>query len=286
MTSFRPARTRTLILSALLALTACGTSYQMPDVSDQHVGLARTMFAEERDPRTARSGRRLPPTQAVQQYLRVVSRIEPVAESLCRQEAAATPGIDCDIRFLVDDKMPVRNAYQTYPDGKAPVVAMTIPMIVDARNEDELAFVLGHEAGHHIGRHIRKQQQQAAAGAILMAAITAYGQASATGANPNRDTGNDSAEMQNAIELGAGLGNAAFSQTYELESDLIGTWIAAAAGYDPVRGALFFARPEPARSADGALSFWGTHPPGEARLATVLAAAKELAETGTLIRKR
>lgn len=58
---------------------------------------------------------------------------------------------------------------------------------------------------------------------------------------------------------------------------MIGTYIAQAAGYDAVRGARFFARSEqPPQREDGALSFWGTHPDDEDRLALVIETARAL----------
>ncbi len=78
------------------------------------------------------------------------------------------------------------------------------------------------------------------------------------------------------MALGAAMGNQAFSQTYELESDVLGAHIAKAAGYDPVEGAKFFARPEAAQTQAGNLSFWGTHPPDEKRLATVIDTAEAI----------
>ena len=201
----------------------------------------------------------------------VVARLEPVAEAFCREQTADVPGFDCDVDIRLDAAMPARNAYQTY-DGSGPVVAVTLALVADARTPDELAFVLGHEFGHHIGRHIEKGRHQAVAGALILGALTAYGEAAATQSNPYRYTGNDAQQMNTAMQGGVALGQAAYSQTYELESDVIGAYIARAAGFDPVEGARYFARPERPRGQDGALSFWGTHPANETRLATVLAA--------------
>lgn len=256
-------------LALLFALGACGTTFSVPEASETSLTSARAMFAEERNPSTARSGQQLSPRLAVQQYLEVAARVEPVAEQFCRQQTADRPGFNCDVRLEIDGDDPDRNAYQTYKNGE-PVIAITIPLIADARNPDELAFVMGHEFGHHIGQHIEKGQQQAMAGALILGALTAYGQAQATAANPYRSTWGDQQQMESAMGVGAAVGNAAFSQTYELESDVIGTYIAKAAGYDPVLGARYFARPESPQTPDGARSFWGTHPPDEARLATVI----------------
>ncbi|WP_089885058.1 M48 family metallopeptidase [Citreimonas salinaria] len=282
---FRVFARRALGALAVLSVSACSTTYAVPDASEEHVSVAASMFAEEQNPTTAVAGRRLSDQQAVAQFRQVVSRVEPVAERFCKQETADRENFDCDIQIVVDTSMEGRNAYQTYNDAGKPVVGFTIPMIADARNPDELAFVLGHEMGHHIGQHSHKQQQQAVAGALILGALTAYGQASATAANPYRYTGNDQRDMQNSIELGAGVGQMAYSQTYELESDVIGTAITKAAGYDPVKGARFFARPEGKRTANGRLSFWGTHPPDEKRLATVLATIEGIEVSGGISRR-
>lgn len=77
----------------------------------------------------------------------------------------------------------------------------------------------------------------------------------------------------------------AFSQTYELESDMIGTRIAAAAGYDPIIGAKYFARDEAARSKSGQLSFWGTHPANEERIEVVIATMDQIKDQQGLVRK-
>jgi predicted Zn-dependent protease len=165
--------------------------------------------------------------------------------------------------------MSFRNAYQTYaPDG-TPIVAFTLPMVADARNADEIAFVLGHEFGHHIAEHIRKSQQQAAAGALILGALMAAGQAQSAG-SPYYNQAQAEQDLENIMALGYAVGERAYSKEYELEADVVGAYIAEAAGYDAVRGARFFARPEATQRQDGSLSFWGTHPADEDRLAVVI----------------
>lgn len=259
------------------ALSACGTTYQVPRPDEVHVTQARQMFAEERSPATSRAGQRPAPALAASRYLRVVSRVEPVAEQFCRTQTAERKAFDCDVVILVDDEARERNAYQAYLRGK-PVVVFTVPLILDARNEDELAFVLGHEIGHHIGEHIRKQEQQEMAGALIAGFAMAYAQSGDT----YTPTSVKEQNVRNAAAAGAMIGQRAYSQAYELESDTIATHIATAVGYDPVRGARFFARPEAARSGSGTLSFWGTHPPSEKRLATVIATSARIEAGGSM----
>ena len=53
---------------ALGFLTACGTTYQVTEATDAHNAVAAKMFAEERNPTTAKAGKKLSPKQAVRQF--------------------------------------------------------------------------------------------------------------------------------------------------------------------------------------------------------------------------
>jgi len=272
----RPTIKVALFSVAALSLSACGTTYAVPEISPGSQEVARAIFAQEAA-RGSTSGYAVSPAAAAQRYERVIARVEPVAENFCRRQMAdRRPDYNCDVTIVVDTEMTQRNAYQTKaPDG-TPIIAFTVPMLMDARNDDEIAFVMGHEYGHHIATHIEKAEQQALAGAIIMGSIVAAGQAYASADNPYRYTGNDSQDLANAMGAGYMLGSRAYSQSYELESDIIATHLARAAGYDPVKGARFFARPEAARTETGRLSFWGTHPPDEKRLALVVQTNAEI----------
>ena len=130
-------------------------------------------------------------------------------------------------------------------------MAFTLALIAGARNEDELAFVLGHEAAHHIAGHIGRQQQNAVAGAVIFAGLATL-------------SGGDASAVRNAQRLGAQFGARTYSKDFELEADGLGTIITKRAGYDPLRGAEFFTRiPDPGDK------FLGTHPPNASRIETV-----------------
>ena len=190
------------------------------------------------------------PEDAAENFFAVVADVEPVAEQLCREQAPE--GLSCDFVIVVDDRpgVPV-NAFQFRgPDGR-PVVGMTLPLIAEARSRDELAFILGHEAAHHIAGHLERQRAGAAIGA-------------GAGRQLALERGADAATTEELIRLGAFVGARRFGPPFELEADALGTVIAARAGYDPVAGAEFFARlPDPGDR------FLGTHPPNAARLDTV-----------------
>lgn len=192
------------------------------------------------------ASRSLSASQAARSFVRVVRTVEPVAERECR---ARTSGVNCDFNIVVDDRpgQPA-NAFQTLDAQGRPIVAFTLALIADARNEDELAFVLGHETAHHIAGHIGRQQQNAVVGAVISAGLATL-------------SGGDASAIRTAQQVGAQVGARSFSKEFELEADALGTIITARAGYDPVKGAQFFTRiPDPGDR------FLGTHPPNAARI--------------------
>ena len=186
---------------------------------------------------------------AVARLSAVVDRVEPVAERECRRR---TRGVECDLQIFVDeDPRKPPNAFQTLDRNGDPVIVFTMALARDARNDDELAFILGHEAAHHILGHIPQTQQTAVLGAVLAGALAQAGGISG-----------DAAQI--AQDLGATVGSRAFSKDFELEADRLGTIIAAGAGYDPLRGAEYFNRvPDPGDR------FLGTHPPNADRIRVV-----------------
>ncbi|WP_208347228.1 M48 family metallopeptidase [Pseudaestuariivita rosea] len=194
--------------------------------------------------------------QAQRNFTAVVRRVEPVAERECR---ARTQGMNCDFRIAVDNRRNQQpNAFQTLERNGRPLIVFTITLIEDTRNEDELAFVLAHEAAHHIQNHLGRQRNNAMAGALILGGI-----ASVTGAG---DVGIDTAQR-----VGATVGARSYSKEFELEADSLGTIIAHRAGYNPVRGAEFFNRiPDPGDR------FLGTHPPNPERIRTVRRTAAQL----------
>lgn len=189
-------------------------------------------------------------------FNRVVARVEPVAERICQRKA---PRVNCNYLIAVDrDKSQPANAYQTVDKTGRPKIVFTAALIADARNEDEIAFILGHEAAHHIEGHLARTQTSAMAGAVLGGVL-----ASVAGVDPSL--------VGTAQDLGATVGARSFSKGYELEADALGTIIAFRAGYDPLNGAAYFNR-----IADPGNSFLGTHPPNASRIDTVRKTLKRI----------
>lgn len=235
----RPVR---ILISALavLAVTACEPTFDVPQAQGN---VALPITAAPAGNRSLAQGENL--------MREVAQRIEPIAESTCRQETGQS-GDYCDFRFqIAQGDQP--NAFQTFADGH-PVIVFNEAMLRTVRNANEVAFIMSHEAGHHIAGHLQRKQQQAGLGTLV----------GALGA------GLLGADAQVGADLGAQLGGRAYSQSFELEADVLGTYIAELAGYDPVDGAASFAR------FAGSSSVLSTHPPGTQRYGTVVAVAQRI----------
>jgi predicted Zn-dependent protease len=228
-----------LFAAALLALGGCVSTYPAPPAVPEPGGTPVQ-----------------PARVAAENFLTVVSKVEPVAERYCRSRGLART---CDFRIVIDDRPgQPPNAFQTLDSFGRPVIGFTLALIADARNPDELAFVLGHEAAHHIEGHIPQRQEQAMSGALLAGVL-----AQASGLSPD--------EIKAAQNLGAEVAARSYSKEFELQADALGAEIALIAGYDPVAGSGFFDRlPDPGDK------FLGSHPPNAQRKAQVAATVRRL----------
>ncbi|WP_245925006.1 M48 family metallopeptidase [Aliiruegeria haliotis] len=180
-----------------------------------------------------------------------------MAEAECKKLGIVS---SCDLQIFVDDRPGLDgNAFQTRDRFGRPAILFTLPLLVDARNEDELAFILAHEAAHQIEGHIGATERSAEQGAMIFGSLA-------------QAQGQSRADIAAAAALGAQVGARRFSKVLELRADRLGTVIAARAGYDPVLGSAYFARiPDPGDE------FLGTHPPNAERKALVREVSATLA---------
>jgi Zn-dependent protease with chaperone function len=198
------------------------------------------------------------PEMAAQTFIAVAQRMEPQIEAEC-EERTVGQGRSCDYQIMVDDRADqAPNAFQTLDKQGRPIVAFNIALIATAHNADELAFVMGHEAAHHIAAHIPRTQNTAMTGAMILGSLVAA-------------AGGDANSIRNAQDFGASVGARAYSQDFELEADELGTIISWNAGFDPERGAKFFER-----LGDPGENFLGTHPGNKRRLEVVRATMARL----------
>lgn len=220
--------------AAAVLLTGCVeiTEVPRPDVTEQMPAVTRTGGP-----------------QSLADFRAVVSRVEPVAERTCRE---TRPGMNCDFNIVIDpDSSLPPNAYQTYDRSGRPVIGFTQGLLREMRNRDELAFALSHEAAHHIEGHIPQSQSSAQTGAILGAVLGSL-------------AGLDASGVEVAQNIGGTVGARRFSKGFELEADALGARIAQRAGYDPLRGVLYFQD-----TSDPGDRFLGTHPPNADRIRIV-----------------
>ena len=225
---------RFAFIAAVAALTAC----DVPETTSSQP-------AAEPLPKVKRTGR----PQTVADFRAVVARVEPVAERACRSN---TKGLNCDFLIRIDDRRGIgANAYQTYDNSGRPVLAFTPALLRQMKNRDEVAFALSHEAAHHIRGHISQTQSSAQVGAILGAVIGSA-------------VGLDQGGVDLATDIGGTVGARRFSKAFELEADSLGARIAEAAGYDALRGVLYFQD-----ASDPGNQFLGTHPPNADRIRIV-----------------
>jgi Zn-dependent protease with chaperone function len=197
---------------------------------------------------------------SVRSLIAAVDAVEPVAEAMCRERS---PTLNCDFEFALDmNPNAPPNAFQTLDKKGRPLIAITVALLSETRNEDEVAFVLSHETAHHISGHLDRQRRNATIGAAIMGQLV--------GLSRDPDVG------RKAAEFGAAIGARTYSKEFELEADALGTVIAAQAGYNPLRGADFFFRiPDPGST------FLGTHPANADRLRVVTRTAARLGFNGS-----
>lgn len=197
---------------------------------------------------------------ATKDFRTVVSYVEPMAERFCRQ---ASTQANCDflIRFDTRPGIPA-NAFQTVDGSGRPVLIMTKALFDEMLNADEVAFVVAHEAAHHIRNHLVRQRAN-----TELAAITAGLAAAALGGTSEAITA--------AQRVGATTGRLSYSKAHEIEADTLGARIAYYAGYDPLKGIAYFER---AQGPSG--GFMSTHPANADRIKAVRDTMRDLLNEG------
>ena len=154
------------------------------------------------------------------------------------------------------------NAY-ALPGGK---VGVNSGLFDVARNQDQLAAVIGHEIGHVVERHHdeRITRQMGAAGAVqLLGALAGnYGQLATQGGSMLAQTG----------FLLPG------SRTQETEADVVGQLMMAQAGFDP-RAAVALWQNMIAAGGSRPPQWLSTHPDPQSRISELQARAQSLLPT-------
>lgn len=163
----------------------------------------------------------------------------------------ARPVVVCDYpAVLVNDEKVNASA-----DGKR--MAITTGMLHFAREDEELALIVGHELAHNTRGHIESKTGNMIIGGLLGAAASVLIGVNVTDV---------------AMQAGAG----AFSQEFEAEADYVGVYHAARAGYDVHKAASFWRRLAVAHPQSIHLA-GSTHPSTAKRFLAIETAAEEVA---------
>jgi predicted Zn-dependent protease len=172
---------------------------------------------------------------------------------------------------------PVMNAFAV-PGGYLYVTRQLVGL---ANDEAELAFVLGHEAGHIAARHSSERKR-----ASILSQILAVGLGAVTGSS---ELGNFAGQITQGVVL-------SYSRKQELEADDLGVRYLAAAGYDPSASASFLASLGAATSLEARASGrnderstpnWArTHPLSADRVTRALRTSQATGRAGSGLRNR
>ncbi len=186
---------------------------------------------------------------------------DPALNDYVRKTVCKSAGDYCrDLRVYIMD-VPQFNASMA-PNG---MMLVWTGALLRARDEAEIAFVLGHEMGHFKAQHSLKQWRRIKDTTALLSVfqVLAYG-----------------AGAPNIAMLGSLAGYAAifkFTRDQEREADRIGFDALVSHDYDPQAGADLWARmkrEEDTRRYDRPSAIFSSHPATAERLADVSAAAK------------
>lgn len=245
---------RWLAAALIAALAGCATQAPLRDNTPGTTPVAGTdedelWYAMERAERELQRSPQLVRDKALTDYIRKVA---------C--ESAA--GYCKDLRVYVMD-VPQFNA------SMAPNGAMLVwtGALLRMRDEAELAFVLGHEAGHFRAQHSLRQWRRMKDTSAFLSAfqVLAYG-----------------AGVPDVATLGALAGYAAifkYSRDMEREADRLGFESVVGEGYDPQAGVDLWERmlrEENTRRYERRGTVFATHPATQERINDVRAAANAL----------
>ena len=227
---------------AALALSACAYN---PELGRQQIAIvddSSLATAGERAWKQALATSTVSPDKAAN------ARVRAVGQRVV--DAAGLGGRPWDYAVF-EDTAP--NAF-VLPGGHVGVTSGLLKLV---DNDDQLAAVIGHEAGHVVAHHAAERQSQQAASSLVLAVLGA-----ATG---SPDT---------ARALGGGAAKYGFllpfSRKQELEADRLGVDFMQRAGYRPREAVVLWLHMQ-AQGGSNTPQFASTHPSDASRIAALQA---------------
>ena len=243
-----------LILAAWLATGCSGIQHRPPDVSDADTRSASV----EIESYSAATPHDLTPEQARERLGVVYGRIKPAAVDVCRDVGESR------VCAWVVQYSEERAFNAVALEGNQVVVFHEI--IAATESDDELAFVLAHELGHHIADHIEETRDNRNLG-ILAAAAAMAALGRGTGCTTTACLQGLQQASQASMQVGGEMGQRVFSVEQEKEADYLAAHILGLAGYDLARSRDMLLKIG-TRTDRQTSSFLSTHPAGPERLAS------------------
>lgn len=257
-------RQNRIVNLAAVVLVCAGAGCSTEQRVRTETALAKTLISDQQSNQIGLSVKQELDQQGVK-YVKdaqVVSYVEQTAAPILRYARRDRPGIDFKV-FVIDDPKQV-NAFAT-PGGYLYVYT---GLLLAADNQAEVAGVMGHEAGHVVGRHVER------------AMVNAYGLSAmasmALGENPGQ-----------VKELAAGLAATgvmrAHGRSEEIEADEYGARYTSKSGYDPRAMITFFEKLAAGEQRSPGIMAWlRTHPTSEARIDNLRSYIKDRRLRGTV----
>ena len=182
-------------------------------------------------------------------------------------KVAVFSNIDLPYEFVILNSS-IPNAW-ALPGGK---LAINRGLLVELRNEAELAAVLSHEVVHAAARHGAKQieRNMLLQGAVAVTSISVQGSG----------LGNT---ITQSAQMAANLVNTKYGRDAERESDYYGTRMMAKAGYDPYAAVTLqetFLKLSEGREANWLEGMFASHPPSAERVSNNRALVETMRSEG------
>jgi predicted Zn-dependent protease len=172
----------------------------------------------------------------------------------------------------------VPNAW-ALPGGK---IAVNRGLLTQLGSEAELAAVLGHEIVHALARHGAQAQER---GTLLQGGLVAAQIGAALGGVDENAAG----LILGGASVGAQLIHTRYGRDAELQSDLYGTQLMKAAGYDPAAAITLqetFVKLSQGRDSSWLEGLFASHPPSAERVAKNRETAAKLGTGGEIGKER
>jgi predicted Zn-dependent protease len=239
------------ILSAVMTLSlALGLTSGCATLKKANVGrtAAAILISDQQENQLGQQVKQELETKEKVKYLEdpvVVEYVRSVSSRLLQQANKDRQGVQWKVNVIDDPK--TVNAFAT-PGGYLYVYT---GLLLAADNEAEVAGVMGHEAGHVVGRH------------SAQAMMLQYGEQAVIDAALGKNTGTVTQIAASLAGTGAGL---AFSRSNETEADELGAKYTSAVGYDPHALQTFFQKLAAQEGkTPGVFKWLSTHPPSAER---------------------